>query len=370
MKKLVFLSTLFLSALLSVSAQDEPVYTFTHSIDLSHTGTKNQCMTGTCWSFATISFLESELIRMGKGQHNLSEMFNVRMTYPKKAERYVRMHGKHQFGPGSLCHDVINVLSEYGCIPEAVYAGRDSEDELYDHSQLDAVLEAVVKTVVEESSGTDDYLNAVDGILDAYIGEVPETFNYEGKDYSPLSFRDELGLNADDYMSFTSFSHHPYHDEFVLEVPDNFSQEGFMNLPLDELISVIDNALENGYSVAWDADVSERGFSFKNGIAIVPAKGTKKADLFKEVVKEREIDEAYRQREFDNFNTTDDHLMHLVGKAKDQNGTDYYIIKNSWGDKNLYGGLQYISKAYVELKTVGILVNKDAVPKEIAKKIK
>jgi bleomycin hydrolase len=369
--KNIFLSAFFCGAIVASNAQDEtPVYEFENSIDLSHTDTKNQCQTGTCWSFATTSFLESELIRIGKGEHNLSEMFSVRMTYPKKAEMYVRMHGKHQFGPGSLCHDVINVLSEDGCVPESVYSGRESEDVDYNHGQLDAVLQATVEAVVKNGGGKYDYLGAVDGILDAYIGEVPEKFEYEGKEYTPESFRDGMGLNADDYVNFTSYTHHPFYENFVLEIPDNFSQGQFMNVPVNDMISVIDNALENGFSVAWDADVSERSFSFKNGVAIIPVKGTDKVDMWKKVVDEKKVTQEMRQETFDNFTTTDDHLMHLIGKAKDQNGTIYYMIKNSWGDDNPYGGIQYISQEYVKLKTVGILVHKDGVPKAVKKLIK
>lgn len=368
MKKSLLLALLSFSILI-MSAQDkEPVYKFENLIDLTHTETKNQCQTGTCWSFATISFLESELIRMGKGSHNLSEMFNVRMTYPKKAEMYVRLHGKHQFGPGSLCHDVINVLREYGCIPESAYSGRESEDIDYNHGQLDAVLKAVVNAVLEKKGGNGEYMEAVSGILDAYIGEVPETFSYQGEEYTPESFRDGMGLNANDYVSFTSYTHHPFYNDFILEIPDNFSQGNFMNIPMNDMMSVIDNALENGYTVAWDADVSERGFSFKNGVAIVPEKGTKRADYWTSVLKEQSVTQEMRQESFDNFSTTDDHLMHLIGKAKDQNGTTYYMIKNSWGDDNPYGGLQYISEEYVKLKTVAILLHKDALAKDLKKK--
>lgn len=368
MKK-VLISSLFCVAMLLATAQDkEPVYTFETTVDLSHTETKDQCMTGTCWSFATVSFLESELIRMGKGAVDLSEMYNVRMTYPKKVDKYVRMQGKHQFGPGSLSHDVINVLEESGLVPESAYSGRDSAEEEYDHGQLDAVLEAVVKAVLKNDPGNRDYVEAVSGILDAYIGEIPEKFTYEGTEYTPESFREAMGLKASDYISFTSYTHHPFYEEFVLEVPDNFSQEEYMNVPMGDLISIIDNALANGYTIAWDADVSERSFSFKNGVAIIPEEGVKKDELWKSVVNEKTVTQEMRQETFDDFSTTDDHLMHLIGKAKDQNGTVYYMIKNSWGDDNPYGGIQYISAEYVKLKTVGILVHKDAVPKQLRKK--
>ncbi|MFK7756823.1 MAG: C1 family peptidase [Flavobacteriales bacterium] len=368
MKKLLFTSIFCVGALLSYSQDKKPVYEFKTAIDLSHTETKNQCMTGTCWSFATVSFLESELMRMDKGQHDLSEMFNVRMTYPKKVDKYVRMQGKYQFGPGSLSHDVINVLEGYGLVPESVYSGRENEKELYDHGQLDAVLVAVVDAVLENNPGNRAYVAAVEGILDAYIGEVPEKFTYEGKEYTPQSFKESMGLNASDYVSFTSYTHHPFYEEFILEVPDNFSQGEFMNVPVEDLVSIIDNALTEGYTIAWDADVSEKSFSFRNGIAIIPEDGIKKDQLWKEVVKEKKVTQEMRQETFDNFTTTDDHLMHLIGKATDQNGTTYYMIKNSWGDGNPYDGIQYISEEYIKLKTVGILLHKEGVPKAVRKK--
>jgi len=368
MKNLLFTFLFCVATLINYSQDKKPAYTFKTEIDLSHTETKNQCMTGTCWSFATVSFLESELMRMGKGQHDLSEMFNVRMTYPKKVEKYIRMQGKYQFGPGSLSHDVINVLENSGLMPESAYSGRESKGELYDHGQLDAVLEAVVNAVLDNDPGNKDYEKAIHGILDAYIGEVPETFTYKEVEYTTESFKEAMGLNASDYVSFTSYTHHPFYKEFILEVPDNFSQGQFMNVPVEELVNIIDEALANGYSIAWDADVSEKSFSFRNGMAIIPEDGVKKDELWSKVVPEKKVTQEMRQETFDNFTTTDDHLMHLIGKAKDQNGTTYYMIKNSWGDGNPYGGIQYISLEYIKLKTVGILLHKDGVPKMIRKK--
>jgi len=348
--------------------EDKAVYQFENLIDLTKTDIKDQCRTGTCWSFATVSFLESEILRMGKGIHDLSEMFNVRMTYPKKAEMYLRLHGKHQFGPGSLSHDVINVMGSHGVVPEEVYAGRESAEEDHNHGQLDAVLEAVVKAILENKRGTGDYMTAIHGILDAYLGEAPESFSYNGEEHTPESLRDDLGLDAANYKSFTSYTHHPFYSSFVLEIPDNFSQGEFINVPVNELVKIVDSALEEGYTISWDADVSEKGFSFKNGMAIIPEEGITNDQLWNEIVPEREITQKMRQETFDNFTTTDDHLMHLTGKAVDQNGTTYYMIKNSWGSDNPYGGVQYISESYLRLKTVAILLHKDAVPKELSKK--
>lgn len=353
-------------------SQDEKVYEFTVVKEIDATETKDQCRTGTCWSFATISFLESEALRLGNGRHDFSEMFNVRVTYPLKAEKYVRYHGKYQFGPGSLCHDVINAVAEHGIVPESVYTGLNYGLEKHNHAELDAVLEGMVEAVVENKGRglTNKWREAVEAILDVYLGEIPETFEYNGKAYTPEEFRNAMGINAEDYLSFTSFTHHPFYQSFVLEVPDNFSQEPFNNIPLDDLVSIVDNAIEKGFTVAWDADVSERGFSFKNGIAIAPGEDVTRDQLFSEVVDELTVTQMLRQEQFDNYKTTDDHLMHITGMALDQSGKEYYIVKNSWGEDNPYGGIQYVSKAYFMLKTVGILVHEDAVPSDVQEQFK
>lgn len=345
-------------------------YTFEVVKDNSHTSTKDQCRTGTCWSFATISFVESELIRMGKGEHNLSEMFNVRVTYPKKAENYVRYQGRAQFGPGSLSHDVINAIRDYGMVPEEAYSGLNPGVTEHNHGELDAMLEGLVKGVTEvRGSKTDAYKKAVDAVLDATLGRVPKKFAYQGKEYTPESFRDAMGFNASDYVSLSSFTHHAMWEPFILEVPDNFSQGQFYNVPIEDLGKVAQNALGNGYTVAWDADVSERGFSFRNGMAILPVDGTSKDDMFKKVVAEQTVTQEKRQEAFDMQSTTDDHLMHITGMSKDQNGNMYYITKNSWGTGNSFDGFQHVSEAYFNMKTVGIMVHKDAIPADIRSKL-
>lgn len=332
---------------------------------------EDQCATGTCWSFATVSFIESEIIRKGHAPVDLSEMFNVRYTYPKKAESYVRFQGKQQFGPGGLSQDVIDVIASYGMIPESVYSGLTEGEQEHNHQALDAILEGTVKTILESKLNRgNEWMIAVNGILDAYLGKVPEQFEYNGKKYTPTSFRDAMGINASDYVSLTSFSHHPFYSSFVLEVPDNWMKGSFYNVPLDEFQSIIDNAIDNGFTIAWDADVSEKGFSFTNGMAIVPADGTSKDDLFKKVVSEKSINQEVRQTAFDNQETTDDHLMHITGRAKDQDGTVYYITKNSWGMKNPYNGYQYVSSSYLRYKTVSIVVHKDAIPAAVKAKLK
>ncbi len=369
MKNLVLLCVAVFVSLISW-AQDKP-YTFTIEHDLARTEVKNQCRTGTCWSYSTVSFLESEVLRLTGKEVNLSEMFNVRMTYPKKAEFFLRYQGKYQFGPGSLCHDAIRVAAEHGVITEEAYPGHPEGETYHNHQELDAVLEAMVKAVAENrtASAGNAWRSAIEGTLDAYLGAVPATFTFEGKKYTPAAFRDFLKIKADDYVSLSSFSHHPFYDTFVLEVPDNFSQGKFHNLPIDQLEQIVINALSKGYTVAWDADVSERSFSFKEGVAIIPPKEAAKDDLFKVRLDEPQITQEDRQRGFDSYETTDDHLMHITGTAKDQNGTLYFIVKNSWGTENPYGGYQYVSSAYFRAKTVSVLLHKDAIPTMIRSRL-
>lgn len=369
MKKLLFFAIVALYAL-SAHSQNKPVYTFTDIVNLDRTGTKDQCRTGTCWSYATGSFIESELMRMGKGEHDLSEMYNVRMTYPKKAEMYLRYQGKTQFSAGSLSHDVINTIANYGVMPEAVYSGLKNGETEHNHGEMDAVLEAMMKALTEQRTVSESWLMAVNGVLDAYLGDVPESFEYQGKKTNAIALRDELGLDADDYVSFSSFTHHPFNEKFVLEVPDNFSNGMYYNVPMNDLLSMTEAALKSGYTVAWDADVSEKGFSFRNGVAVLMKDDVKREEMFTKVHEEVAVTQASRQAAFDMHTTTDDHLMHIIGMAKDQNGNSYFIIKNSWGSENPYGGLQYVSYNYFLMKTVGILLHRDAVSKAIYKNLK
>jgi bleomycin hydrolase len=347
------------------------VYQFTPVYQTKAGETEDQCQSGTCWSFATISFLEAEIMRKGNKSVDLSEMFNVYYTYQKKADSYVRYQGKQQFGPGGLSHDVIRVVREFGLVPESAYTGLSLNEVQHNHDGLDNVLESLVSTVLKKGLNSHDqnWRKSVIGILDANLGAAPKQFTYEGKSYTPTTFRDEMKINADDYVSITSFSHQPFYSSFVLEVPDNWAKGSFYNVPLDDLMAITNNALEKGYSIAWDADVSERGFDFGQGLGILPAADVTKEDLFKKIVPELSVTQANRQEGFDTFATTDDHLMHLTGMAKDQNGNFYYMIKNSWGSKNPYGGYQYISRAYYQMKTVGIVLHKDAIPTEIRKKL-
>ena len=360
-----FFATLLLGCMAGASfaqdAQDEtkPLYTFKSMADLTATSVKDQCRTGTCWSFSTTSFLESEAARLTGQVVDLSEMASVRHTYPLKAEMYLRHHGLHQFGPGSLCHDVLKAAADYGLVPEFAYSGLDAGEKEFNHGELDAVLAAAVKAMSEQKVLSDDWRDAVEGICDAYLGKLPSSFQFDGQTYTPESFRDALGIKPSAYISLTSFTHHEFGETFVLEVPDNFSRGQYLNLPVDDMTRLVRNAVLSGFTVAWDADVSEKGFSFRNGMALMP-EAKDMENLWKEVVKEAEVTQESRQAGFENHTTTDDHLMHIVGLAEDQNGEEYFVIKNSWGTDNPYGGRQYISMAYFKAKTIAVTMHRDA----------
>lgn len=338
-----------------------PKNDFTIESSIEHTDVKSQGSTGTCWCFATTSFLESELMRRGKGRHNLSEMFVVKNVYQDKARNYVLRHGTAQFGQGALAHDLIQGVKRGGLMPEEAFDGLDEGETKHNHSEMEAVLKGMLDAVVKQSKPSPKWPLAYARVLDTYLGAAPETFAYEGRTYTPLEFAKDLDFRAEDYVNITSFNHHPFYEKFVLEIPDNYSNGLFYNLPVDEMMSIIDYAIENGFSVAWDGDVSERGFSSAKGIAIVP-EDENRPDRFEVVGPEKTIDQDMRQASFDNYSTTDDHLMHLVGISRDSQGNKYYVIKNSWGEVGPYNGLLHMSEAYVRLKTVAILVHKDAIP--------
>jgi bleomycin hydrolase len=380
-----------------VNAQDNDTteskgYEFTVVNDLSASSVKNQYRSGTCWSFSSNSFFEAELLRMGKGEFDLSEMFVVWHTYADKSVSYVRWHGDNNFGGGGAFHDVLYVMENYGMVPEEVYDGKVIGEKNHIHGEMDAVLKGYMDAVLKNKNKklTPVWHDGLEGILDAYLGELPTSFIYEGTEYTPRSFADNLGLNVEDYVELGSYTHHPFYERFILEVPDNWLYDKIYNVPMDDMISVIDNALENGYTVGWGADVSEKGFSWKNGVAIVPEEdvsdlsGTekekwekltekeKKAALYKfdGPHKEKTITQEMRQEEFDNYQTTDDHGMHITGTATDQDGNKYYIVKNSWGtDGHIYDGYFYASVPFVQLKTIDLIVHKDAVPKGLQDKL-
>lgn len=366
-------------------------YQFTAVNDLSATSVKDQYSSGTCWSFAGIGFLESELLRMGKGEYDLSEMWIARHAYHDKADKYVRLHGKGNFSQGGATHDVFNAVREYGIVPEEVYSGLQYGTAKHEHSEVEAVLKGYMDAVVTNPNGrlSTAWLDGVDGILDAYLGEVPETFIYNGKEYTPQSFAEELGLNMDDYVSITSFTHHPFYTQFAVEVPDNWAWGLSYNVPLEEMMEIIDNALLNGYSVEWAADVSEPGFQYSKGFAVIPAgtsseasdlewakwetmsSNSRRAMIAKatEPIEEMEITQELRQEGYDNYETTDDHGMLITGIFTDQNGNTFYKVKNSWDVSNIYDGYFFASAPFVAYKTMNIVVHKNAIPKDIRKEL-
>ncbi len=340
-----------------------PGYDFTIEKEIGRTNVKNQGNTGTCWCFASASFIESEIMRMGKGEHDLSEMFVVRNIYQDKANNYIMRQGKTNFGEGALAHDFIRAASYHGMVPNSVYTGLDNGAQGHNHAEMVKVLEGMVKGLAEQKTLSEKWPAALDGVMDVYLGSAPTEFSYQGETYTPNSFSQEMGFDADNYVNLTSYTHHPFGRSFALEIPDNFSSGQFKNLPIDDLVSAIDHAIANGYTVAWDGDVSERGFSRTNGLAILP-KEPGRRDLFKVRGEEVAVDQKMRQTTLGNRSTTDDHLMHLVGIARDADGKKYYLIKNSWGDVGKHNGYLYMSEPYLRLKTVAILMHKDAMPSE------
>ena len=336
-------------------------YEFTIEKQLDCSEIKNQGNTGTCWSFATSSFLESEFARMGKKGVDVSEMFIVRNIYKDKANNYVLRQGKANFSQGSLAHDVIRAADRNGIYTENIFSGRIKEDSPYNHSELEAGLKGFLDGVIGAKKPSPQWKDAVNAILDIYIGGNPRGMDTTNKIGDPIAYAKSLGFNAKNYVSLTSFTHHPFGESFILEIPDNYSNGSFHNVSMDDLVKTIDHALDKGYSVAWDGDVSEAGFSSKEGIAILPT-DSKRADLFTMIGEEVTVTQAMRQEAFENYVTTDDHLMHITGTAKDQKGNKYYIIKNSWGERGPYKGVLYMSLPYLKMKTVGVLLHKDGVP--------
>ncbi len=375
-------------------------YVFTIIKEVKATPVKDQYRSGTCWSYSALSYIESELLRQGKPEYDLSEMWIVRYTYPAKAEKYMRLQGNINMAGGGSFEDVFWVMRTYGIVPQEIYQGLNYGESKNVHNELDnvtkAYVDAILKTYKDASekgrsySLTTAWFDGFQGIMDAYLGIRPEKFSYQGKEYTPSNFQQSLGLNLDDYVSITSFTHHPFYESFILEIPDNWIWGTSYNLPMNEMFEVVNNALNNGHSVLWGADVSEKGFAYRKGLALVPETNTEEmsdsdkarwvgvSDKDREtqmmdmgkVVPERKITQELRQRAFDNFQTTDDHGMHITGIAKDQNGNTFYKVKNSWGtDDSKYNGYFYASEAYFLYKTINIMVHKDALPKHIAQKL-
>lgn len=357
-----------------------PGFQFTEVSNLAGTAVENQGNSGTCWSYSTNSFLESEMIKAGKKPLHLSKIFSARMVYLEKAENYLRMDGNLNYGDGGQAHDVINMYAKYGTLPEAAYTGLIHGATENNFGAMQKEILAQLKSWVSARFIPANWKDSINGILDAHLGKVPASFDFQGKTYTPKSFAKEyVGLNPANYVEIMSQSNSPYWTRGMLMVPDNWSYSSdYLNVPMEAITKIIDGALQKGYSVEWDTDCSEPYFSWLNSVAIVPpgadtmqTKGINKARIqqwFSRPSKELTITEQNRQAAYNDKKTTDDHLMHIVGQAKDQNGKPYYIVKNSWGTANIYKGFLYASKAFINYKTVAILVNKDALSPAIKQK--
>lgn len=376
----------------SSATDSTKTFIFTDVINLPSTSVKDQNKSGTCWCFAGTSFYEDEIRKNGGDTLDISEMFTVRQCYRDKAERFVRMYGQTNFGAGGSAMDVPYVWKRYGAVPEEVYNGLQYGEDKHVHGELDAVLAAYLKEIVKKPNKklSKAWMKGIEAILDAYLGPVPETFEYKGKTYTPKSYAESLPLNPDDYVSVTSFTHHPYYEEFAVEVPDNWLWEKSYNVPLDELKAIVDNSLAQGHTLVWAADVSEGGFKWTKGVALMP-KGKSESDMdgtelsrwvklsdkdrmdekynFEGPVEEITVTPELRQEMFDSQETTDDHGMEITGTATDQFGNRYYKVKNSWDTNQVYDGYFYVSEPYFLAKTMDILVHRNAVPKETAKKL-
>lgn len=391
MKKIT-LSAMLLSAALSVSAQakqDTTGYQFTTVKENKITPVKNQNRSSTCWSFSGLGFLESELMRMGKPETDLSEMFIVYHNWNDKADNFVRRHGTANFGPGGSFDDVLQAVKDYGIVPEEVMTGLNYGESSHVHNEIDALTDSYVNTVIKQKKLTPAWKKGYEGILAAYLGQAPEKFTANGKEYTPQSYAKELGLNPDDYVSLTSYTHHPFYSQFAIEIPDNWRNSMSYNVPVNEMMEALEGAVMNGYTVAWASDVSEKGFT-RNGIAVVPnivagdlngsdqarwlglSQKDKDAEIAKAIESpgvEANITQEMRQAAYDNYETTDDHGMQIYGIAKDQAGNKYYMVKNSWGTNNKYEGTWYASDPFVRYKTMSIVMHKDALPKSLKKKL-
>lgn len=366
-------------------------FVFTTIKEIPITSIKDQNRSGTCWAYSSLGFFEAELLRMGKGEYDLCEMYLCHKTYEDRAEARVRLHGDISFTEGGSFYDAVYCMRHYGMIPEDAMPrpGVPYGDTLANFTEMWPVVSGVVDGLIDEKPKklSPAWKGALNGALDAYLGAVPEKFTVNGKEFTPQSYQASLGLNMDDYVNLTSFTHHPFYETFAIEVQDNWRWGRCYNLPIDELMAVMRNAIDKGYTFAWGADVSEIGFT-RDGIAVFPdadrgaditgsdmARWTgmtptdRRNELTRRPLPEVEVTQEMRQVAYDNWETTDDHGMLVYGKAKDQNGKEYFIVKNSWGKAGKYNGIWYASEAFVKYKTLNILVHKDALPKDIKKKL-
>ena len=389
---LSLLTALMLDTAVVDTVKVDSGFVFTTVDSVAITPVKDQHRSGTCWAFSTLGFLESEVLRTKGIEVDLSEMYVVSKTMMDRATYCVRMYNDVKFAAGGSAYDVIYCMKHYGLVPQSVMPGirygSSPADTLPVHAELDRVAGGYIKALTGLKKLTPVWREGLQAIYDTYLGKCPKEFNYDGQLYTPQSYVESLGLDADDYVSLTSYTHHPFYQTFALEVPDNWRMDQMYNLPIDELMAVIDNALANGFTLAWGADVSEVGFTRK-GIGVMPdadkgadltgsdmakwvgmSKDKQKEELTKKPLPEKEVTQEMRQQAYDNWETTDDHGMQIFGIAKDQNGKKYYMVKNSWGTmKSDYKGIWYISEAFMRYKTNDILVHKNAIPEDIRQKL-
>ena len=390
MRKLTILTIAIVSCLGGFAQKDTTGFVFTTVKENKITSVKNQNRSSTCWAYSALGFLEAELLRLNKGDCDFSEMFVVYHTMLDRAVNYVRLHGDASFSPGGSFYDVLYCWRHYGIVPDkAMPAGVMYGDTLANHSDLDAAAKAYVDVIAKSTASKISPLwrRPLEATYETYLGKLPQEFTYKGKKYTPRSFADSFGLNMNDYVSLTSYSHHPFYEAFAIEIQDNWRGGMSYNLPIDELMQVMRNAVNTGYTIAWGSDVSEEGFT-RNGIAVMPdvkkgaeltgsdmahwlglSKADRRAELTSRPLPEMTVTQQMRQEAYDNWETTDDHGMLIYGLAKDQNGKQYFMVKNSWGLAGKYKGLWYASEAFVAYKTMNIVVHKNAIPKEILKKL-
>lgn len=394
MKRIIFVAialcmVTFVSAKKPANKQKEGKgFEFTTVKENPITSIKDQNRSSTCWSFSALSFIEAELLRMGKGDVDFSEMYVVSHTMRERAELYVRLHGNATFAPGGSFYDILYCMKNHGLATQESMPGIMYGEPLPVHNELDAVAEGYLNAIAKSrlTKLTPVWKEGFKAIYDTYLGECPETMVVDGKETTPQDYVKSLGLDADEYVSLTSFTHHPFYTQFSIEIEDNWRHSLSYNLPIDELMEVMDYAIDNGYTVAWGSDVSEQGFS-RNGVAVMPdtdnaelsgsdmarwtgmSAADRRTEITSRPMPEIEVTQEMRQTAFDNWETTDDHGMLIYGIANDQNGKPYFMVKNSWGDEGTYKGIWYASKTFVKYKTINIVVHKSALPKEIAKKL-
>jgi bleomycin hydrolase len=373
MKRMTFaccllLTTIFLFAQTSAPLQ---VPQFFDVKMLKATSVKNQAMTGTCWCFATTSLVESEGIRKENREIDLSEMFTVRNMYIEKAKNYILRNSRAQFGEGGLGHDEIRAVATYGAMPLSDYTGLLNGQQNYDHQKLFGELQKYLDSILRKKPISNDWLDGYTKILDENLGAPPREFSYNGKTYTPVSFAKEvLHFDANDYVSLTSFTHEPYYQPFVLQVPDNYANGSFYNLPLNELIEAVKYAIDKGYTVAWDTDVSNKGFMQEVGLALNLDGSSYARDQVNPDMKENSYDAAVRQQLYENLTTQDDHLMHITGVEKSKGGKTFFMVKNSWGRIGPFDGYINVSEAYFAINTLSIVIPKAALSKEIIERLK